>query len=83
LAIPGAAGDEADDPGGAVPVQPPPVAGEESGPSVRSPLARSMARAVRGASGIVTTLPPLRVMIRVRWPPLQAQVLENAQALYV
>ena len=25
-------------------------------------------RAVRGASGMVTTLPPLRVMVRVRWP---------------
>src|SRR5215472_3554382 len=27
-----------------------------------------MARAVRGASGMVTTLPPLWVMVSVRWP---------------
>src|SRR6185312_12382083 len=39
-----------------------------TGPSVRSPMARSIARAVRGASGTVTTLPPLRVTVRVRWP---------------
>jgi hypothetical protein len=39
-----------------------------TGPSVRSPMARSIARAVRGASGTVTTLPPLRVMTRVRCP---------------
>jgi hypothetical protein len=38
------------------------------GPSQRSATARSMARAVRGASGTVTTLPPLRVIVRVRWP---------------
>ena len=67
LGDPGAAGDPADDPGGAVPVQPP--ARRRRGTaarSVRSPMARSMARAVRGASGMVTTLPPLRVMTRVR-----------------
>ena len=39
-----------------------------SGPSLFSPIARSMARAVRGANGTVTTLPPLRKMVRVRWP---------------
>jgi len=37
-----------------------PSAARKTGPSVRSPMARSIARAVRGASGIVTTLPPLR-----------------------
>jgi hypothetical protein len=31
-------------------------------------MARSIALAVRGASGIVTTLPPLRVITRVRCP---------------
>jgi hypothetical protein len=31
-------------------------------------MARSIARAVRGASGMVTTLPSLRVMVSVRWP---------------
>jgi hypothetical protein len=38
----------------------------KTGPSTRSPIARSIARAVRGASGMVTTLPPLRVMTRVQ-----------------
>jgi hypothetical protein len=41
---------------------------EKIGPSTRSPTARSIARAVRGASGMVTTLPPLRVITRVRCP---------------
>ena len=68
LGDPGAAGDPADDPPGAVPVQPPPVRGEEDRAFARSPIARSIARAVRGASGMVTTLPPLRVMTRVRCP---------------
>src|SRR5262245_24797239 len=45
-----------------------PSAARNTGPSVRSPMARSMARAVRGASGMVTTLPPLRVTVRVRCP---------------
>jgi hypothetical protein len=36
------------------------------GPLNRSPMARSIARAVRGASGIVTILPPLRSTVRVR-----------------
>ena len=40
----------------------------KTGPSLRSPTARSIARAVRGASGMVATLPPLRVMVSVRWP---------------
>ena len=68
LADAGAAGDPADDPGGAVPVQPPPIRARKTGPSGRSPIARSIARAVRGASGMVTTLPPLPVMVSVRWP---------------
>ena len=68
LADPGAAGGLADDPPGAVPVQPPPVRGQEHRPSVRSPMARSIVRAVRGASGMVTTLPPLRVIVSVRCP---------------
>src|SRR5947209_1941829 len=41
-----------------------PSAARNTGPSVRSPIAR----AVRGASGTVTTLPPLRVTARVRCP---------------
>ena len=67
LGDPGAAGGRADDPPGAVPVQPPPVR-QEHGPSVRSPMARSSARAVRGASGMVTIFPPLRVIVSVRCP---------------
>ena len=35
-----------------------PSAARKTGPSVRSLIARSIARAVRGASGMVTTLPP-------------------------
>jgi hypothetical protein len=31
-------------------------------------MARSTALAVRGANGTVTTLPPLRTTVRVRWP---------------
>jgi hypothetical protein len=38
------------------------------GPSQRSPIARSVAPAVRGASGMVMILPPFRVIVRVRWP---------------
>jgi hypothetical protein len=45
-----------------------PPAATNSGPSVRSPIAKSIALAVRGASGMVTTLPSLRVITRVRWP---------------
>ena len=68
LADPGAAGGLTDDPPGAVPVQRRPSAARNIGPSVRSAMARSIARAVRGASGIVTTLPPLRVIVSVRCP---------------
>ena len=35
-----------------------PSVARNTGPSVRSPMAKSIARAVRGASGMVTTLPP-------------------------
>jgi hypothetical protein len=65
FADPGAAGSPPDDPGGTVAVQP---AVRKIGPSLRSPIARSIARAVRGASGMVTTLPPLRVTTKVRCP---------------
>ena len=43
---------------------------------VENTLARSTARAVRGASGTVATLPPLRVTVRVRWPRSRPQVLD-------
>jgi transcriptional regulator with XRE-family HTH domain len=43
-----------------------PSAARSRGPLARSPMAGSMARAVRGVSGMVTTLPPLRVMTGVR-----------------
>jgi hypothetical protein len=68
LGDPGPAGRPADDPGGRAGPAVSRQAARKIGPSVRSPMARSMARAVRGASGIVTTLPPLRVITRVRWP---------------
>jgi hypothetical protein len=38
------------------------------GPSSRSPMTRSPARAVRGARGMVTVLPPLRSTTSGRWP---------------
>ena len=41
---------------------------KNNGPSVRSPIAKSTARAVRAASGMVTTLPPFRSTVRVRCP---------------
>jgi hypothetical protein len=37
-----------------------PSAARKTGPRVRSPTARSITRAVRGASGMVATLPQLR-----------------------
>ena len=45
-----------------------PSAARKTGPAQRSPMARSIARAVRGASGTVTTFPPLRVITSVRCP---------------
>ena len=39
-------------------------------------MARSIARAVRGASGMVTTLPPLRVIDQGPVAALEAQVLD-------
>ena len=45
-----------------------PSAARNTGSPVRSPMARWIAWAVCGASGMVTTLPPLRVMVRVPWP---------------
>jgi hypothetical protein len=65
LADPGAASEAADDPAGAVPVQPPPSGVRKIGPLGRSPMARSIAQAVRGTSGMMTILPPLRVMVSV------------------
>src|SRR5260370_5300304 len=58
LGNPGAAGDRADDPPGAVPVQPAPAGGEEAGPSARSPVARAVAQAGRGEGRVVATVPP-------------------------
>ena len=45
-----------------------PSGARKIGPSARSLIAKSIARAVRGASGMVTTLPPLRVITKVRCP---------------
>jgi len=58
LADPGAASGPADGPGGAVLVQPPAIRTREQRPVAALTTARSIARAVRGASGMVTTLPP-------------------------
>ena len=67
LADPGPPGDPADDLPGAVPSSRRPSPVRKTGPSQRSSAARSIARAVRGASGMVTTLPLLRVMVNVAW----------------
>ena len=68
LADSGAAGDPADDPGGAVPVEPPSVRGEEQ----RSfgALADSQVDRPGGARGERDgdDLAPLRVITSVRWP---------------
>jgi hypothetical protein len=58
---------------GTVPVQPPASAARNIGTPVRS----SIARAVRGASGLVAILPPLRVILLLRQLPggLQPQPL--------
>ena len=45
-----------------------PSAARNTGPPVRSAMARSIARDARGASGMVTTLPLLRVIVSVRCP---------------
>ena len=67
LINPRAAGDPPDDPCRTVPVQPPAIIGQED----RSFAALAdgqvnRPRGPRGASGMVTTLPPLRVITRVR-----------------
>ncbi len=67
LGDPGPPGDAVDDPPGACRSNRRPSAVRKIGPSVRSPMARSIARAVRGASGIVTTFPPLRVNQLANW----------------
>ena len=66
LVDPGSSGDTSNDSGGAVSVEPAAGAVAEDRPFARSPTAISTARAVRSASGIVTVLPPLRRMTRVR-----------------
>jgi hypothetical protein len=67
LGDPGPAGDTAHDPSGAWRSMRLPPVPTKIGRSQRSPTARSMALAVRGARGTVTTLPPLRRMVSVRW----------------
>jgi len=78
LVDPGPAGNASDDPTGAVPVQPRPSAAWNIGPSTRAPMARSIAHAVRGASGIVTTLSPLQVTTMVRCPRSMPRALMSA-----
>ena len=52
LGDPGAAGGLADDPGGAVPVQPTAVSGQEDRPAAALADGQVIARAVGGASGM-------------------------------
>jgi len=56
----------------------PPFAPKRIGPVVRSPRYRSKAREVRGASGIVTRLPPLRTILRARGPRSQSRSSASA-----
>jgi len=66
LADPGAAGHPADDPGGAVPVEWSAVRCQEDRP-VAALADRQVDRPRRArCQRMVTTLPPLRVMVRVR-----------------
>jgi hypothetical protein len=58
FADPGTASDPADDPPGAVPVQPPPVRGQEHRPAGALANGQVDRPAVRGASGMVTAFPP-------------------------
>ena len=68
LGDPRPAGDPPDDPPGTMPVQPAAVCSQED--RVFGTLADGQVDRPRGtrASGMVTTLPPLRVTTRVRWP---------------
>jgi hypothetical protein len=68
LGDPGAAGDAADDPPGAVAVQPAPIGGQEDRPFAAITDGQVNCPGGARASGMVTTLPPLRVMTSVRWP---------------
>ena len=67
LSDPSAAEYPADDPPGTVPVQPTAI-GSVDWSLAALAIARSIVRAVRGASRTVTTLPPLPVITRVWWP---------------
>ena len=77
LGDPGAAGDAPHDParrrGGRVGCR---RRSRKIGPSLRSPMARSTARAVRGASGMVTILPPLRMHGQGAVPALEAEAFD-------
>src|SRR5260221_3284412 len=68
LGDPGAASHAADDTRGTVPVQPSAIGGEED--RAFTPLANRKVDSTGGArgKGMVTILPPLRVMVSVRWP---------------
>ena len=80
------AGDPADDPGRAVPVQPPPVRCEEDRP-FGALASRQIDRpgGAGRASEMAATLPPLRAITRVRWPrssprcPMSAPVASDTR----
>jgi len=46
------------------------------GPSLRSPMHKSMARPVRGASGMVTMAPPFLLTVRGAMPSYHSQVFD-------
>jgi hypothetical protein len=65
---PSLAGDASHNPPSRVPIQPLPVGVEEDRTCLPFPIAKSMARATLGASGMVTVLPPFRSAVKVRCP---------------
>ena len=76
LGDPGPARDPADDPARGVAVEAPTVGPRKIGPSQRSPMARSIARAVRGASGNGDDLAALAQDRQGAVPALEAERLD-------
>jgi hypothetical protein len=68
LGDPGPTGDAPDDAGGSVAVETSAAGAGEDRPLGSFADARSMALAVRGAGGVLTILPPLRRIVRIRRP---------------
>ena len=68
LADPGTAGDTVHDPPGSVPIEPVAVRSEEDRTFQTFPDGQVDCTGDAGGEGIVTSLPPLRNTVRLRWP---------------